>query len=89
MVGESRDQGKFYVLNVDELQQRIMEEDHSSRYSTHSGFTKLYPDLREVYWWSSMKRCITKFVVKYLNCQQVKVEHQRPGGMAWNIQIPK
>ena len=27
------------------------------------------------------------FVAKCLNCQQVKVKHQRPGGMAQNIEL--
>ncbi|WMV18363.1 hypothetical protein MTR67_011748 [Solanum verrucosum] len=45
----------------------------------------MYRDLREVYWWSSMKKGITKFVAKCPNCQQVKVEHQRPDGMAQNL----
>ncbi|WMV59948.1 hypothetical protein MTR67_053333 [Solanum verrucosum] len=49
--------------------------------------TKMYRDLREIYWWSSLKWCIAEFVVKCLNCQQVKVEHQRPGGMAKNIDL--
>ncbi|KAH0715068.1 hypothetical protein KY284_007973 [Solanum tuberosum] len=56
-------------------------EDHSSRYSIHPGFTKMYRDLREVYWWNGMKKGIAEFVVKCPNCQQVKVEHQRPDGL--------
>ncbi|WMV41752.1 hypothetical protein MTR67_035137 [Solanum verrucosum] len=39
---------------VDGLQERIMEEAQCSRYSIHLGSTKMYRDLREVYWWSSM-----------------------------------
>jgi len=75
-------QGRLCVPRVDELQERIREEAHSSRYSIHSGSTKMYRDLKEVYWWSSMKKGIAEFVAKCLNCQQIKVEHQRPGGMA-------
>ncbi|WMV32398.1 hypothetical protein MTR67_025783 [Solanum verrucosum] len=68
-----------------------MEEAHSSRYSIYSihlGSTKMYRDLREVYWWNSMKKGIAKFVAKCPNCQQVKVVHQRPGGLAQNIELP-
>ncbi|WMV46614.1 hypothetical protein MTR67_039999 [Solanum verrucosum] len=36
-----------------------------------------------------MKKCIVEFVAKCPNCQQVKVEHQRPGGMAQDIELPK
>ena len=87
--GTLRYQGRLCVPMVDGLQERIMEEDHSSRYSIHPGSTKMYRDLREVYWWNGMKKDIAEFVVKCPNCQQVKVEHQRPGGMAQNIEIPE
>ena len=35
-----------------------------------------------------MKRDITYFVNKCPNCQQVKVEHHKPGGMTQEIDIP-
>uniref|UniRef100_M1ABZ2 Gag-pol protein n=1 Tax=Solanum tuberosum TaxID=4113 RepID=M1ABZ2_SOLTU len=47
--GVLRYQGRFCVPRVDELQERIMEEAHSSRYSIHPGSTNMYRDLREVY----------------------------------------
>ncbi|WMV60095.1 hypothetical protein MTR67_053480, partial [Solanum verrucosum] len=42
-------QGRLCVPMVDELQERIMKEAHSSRYSIHPSSTKMYRDLREVY----------------------------------------
>ena len=36
-----------------------------------------------------MKRDITKFVSRYLVCQQVKAEHQRPAGLLQQIEIPE
>ena len=44
----------------------------------------MYRNLQEVYWWNGMKRDIADFVSKCLNCQQVKVEHQK----AWVITQP-
>ncbi|KAL3380163.1 hypothetical protein AABB24_000674 [Solanum stoloniferum] len=82
-------QGRLCVPRVDELQKRIIEKAHSSKYSIHPSSTKMYRDLREVYWWNSMKKGIVGFVAKCPNCQQVKVEHQRPDGMDQNIEIPK
>ena len=87
--GVLRYQGRLCVPRVDELQERIMEEAHSSGYSVHSGSTKMYRDLREVYWWNGMKKGIAEFVAKCPNCQQVKVEHQRPNGLAQNIELPE
>ncbi|KAH0722658.1 hypothetical protein KY290_005316 [Solanum tuberosum] len=85
--GVLRYQGRLCVPMVDGLQERIMEEAHSSRYSIHPGSTKMHRDLREVYWWDSMKMGIAEFVVKCPNCQQVKVQHQSPGGLAQNIEL--
>ncbi|WMV46054.1 hypothetical protein MTR67_039439 [Solanum verrucosum] len=48
----------------------------------------MYCDLREVYWWNGMKKDIMEFVAKCPNCQQVKVEHQKPGGLSQSISIP-
>ena len=76
------------VLYVGELRQHILAEAHNSRYSIHPGATKMYRDLREVYWWNGMKRDTADFVSKCPNCKQVKVEHQKQGGMTQEIDIP-
>ena len=47
----------------------------------------MYRDLREVFWWNDMKKDITNFMAKWPNCQQVKAEHQKPGGMTQEINI--
>ncbi|WMV50609.1 hypothetical protein MTR67_043994, partial [Solanum verrucosum] len=62
--GVLRYQGQFCVLNVDELRQQILLEDHNSSYSIHLGATKIYRDLWEVYWWNGMKKDIAEFVAK-------------------------
>ena len=80
-------QGTLCVPKVNGIYERILEEAHSSRYSIHLGSTKMYRDLREVYWWEGMKRDIAEFVTKCSNCQQVKVEYQRHGGLAQNIEF--
>ncbi|XP_070056477.1 uncharacterized protein [Nicotiana tomentosiformis] len=83
--GTLRYQGRLCVPNVDGLQERIMIEAHASRYSVHPGSTKMHHDLKEVYWWNDMKRNVVDSMARCPNCQQVKVEHQRPGGLAQNI----
>lgn len=64
-----------------------MDKAHIFRYSIHPGSTKMHRNLREAYQWSSIKGII-EFVAKCSNCQKVKVENQRPGGMTQNIEIP-
>ncbi|XP_070003101.1 uncharacterized protein [Nicotiana sylvestris] len=86
--GPLRYQERLCIPNVDGLQGRIMAEAHTSRYSMHLDSTKMYHDLKEVYWWNDMKKNVADFVAKYPNCQQVKAEHQRPYGLSQNIEIP-
>ncbi|XP_069145890.1 uncharacterized protein [Solanum lycopersicum] len=43
-------QSRLCVLDVGELRQLILVEAHNSLYSIHLGATKMYRDLREVYW---------------------------------------
>ncbi|XP_070015332.1 uncharacterized protein [Nicotiana sylvestris] len=74
---------------MDELRELILKEAHSSRYSIHPGSAKIYQDLRQYYWWRRMKKDVLAYVVRYLNCQQVIYEHQRPGGLLQRLEIPK
>ncbi|XP_070039402.1 uncharacterized protein [Nicotiana tomentosiformis] len=79
--------GRLCVPNVTGLRRHVMGETYYSRYSIHPGATKMYHDIREVYWWDGMKRDIAEFVAQYPNCQQVKIEHQKPGGLLQAIEI--
>ncbi|XP_070014021.1 uncharacterized protein [Nicotiana sylvestris] len=80
--GTLRYQDRLCVTDIDGLWERIMAEAHTSKYSVHPGSTKMYHYLKEIYWWNNMKKDVANFVAKCPNCQQVKAEHQRPGGLA-------
>ncbi|XP_070004687.1 uncharacterized protein [Nicotiana sylvestris] len=79
--------GQICVPNVGGLWGLILEEAHSSRYSIHPGAAKMYQDLRQHYWCRRMKKDIVEFVPRCFNCQQVKYEHQRLGGLLQQIDI--
>ena len=81
-------QNRLCVPDVNRLRRRIMEEAHHSRYSIHPGSTKMYHDLKGVFWWGGMKKDLAEFVAQCPTCQQVKVEHQKPGGYMQCIEIP-
>ena len=73
---------------MDGLRYQVLEEAHRSRYSIHSGLTKMYHDLREIYWWEGLKRDIAEFVANCPNCEQVKEKNQKSGGLLYLIQNP-
>ncbi|KAG8502829.1 hypothetical protein CXB51_000475 [Gossypium anomalum] len=53
------------------------------------GSTKMYNDLKKLYWWVGMKRDISEFVSRCLICQQVKAEHQVPSGLLQPVLVPE
>ncbi|XP_070055051.1 uncharacterized protein [Nicotiana tomentosiformis] len=72
---------RLCVPNIAGLRRQVMGETNYSRYSIHPGATKIYHDIREIYWWDGMKNDIVEFIAQCPNCQQVKIEHQKPGGL--------
>jgi hypothetical protein len=48
-----------------ELCHKLMDEAHCSRYSIHPGTNKMYQDLKKNFWWTRIKREITKYVSRF------------------------
>uniref|UniRef100_A0A2N9F277 Integrase catalytic domain-containing protein n=1 Tax=Fagus sylvatica TaxID=28930 RepID=A0A2N9F277_FAGSY len=71
------------------LRRRFLSEAHNTGYTVHPGGTKMYRDLKGTFWWNNMKREIAGYVARCLVCQQVKIEHQRPGGLLQPLPIPE
>ncbi|GJY71522.1 putative reverse transcriptase domain-containing protein [Tanacetum coccineum] len=84
---ESRSDGALYYLDriwvplKGDVRTLIMDEDHNSKYSVHTGADKMYYDLRDRYWWPKMKKDIVVYVSRCLTYLKVKAEHQRPSGL--------
>nr|GEV47860.1 putative reverse transcriptase domain-containing protein [Tanacetum cinerariifolium] len=71
------------------LRDLIMHESHKSKYSIHPGSTKIYQDLRKLYWWPNMKADIATYVSQCLTCAKVKAEHLKPSGLLQQPKIPE
>ncbi|KAG8487764.1 hypothetical protein CXB51_018053 [Gossypium anomalum] len=84
-----RFQNRICIPNTSELKKLILREAHDSSFAMHPGGTKMYRDLKKLYWWPGMKRDIVEFVSKCLTCQRVKAEHQVPTGLLQPINIPE
>nr|GEW77301.1 reverse transcriptase domain-containing protein [Tanacetum cinerariifolium] len=72
-----------------DLRTFIMHESHKLKYFVHSGFVKMYQDMKELYWWPNMKADIATYVSKCLTCLKVKAEHQKPFGLLVQHEIPQ
>jgi hypothetical protein len=55
-------QGRICVPNISKIKEIILKEAHQTPYSIHPGTTKMYMDLKEIFWWNNMKREIAKYV---------------------------
>ena len=54
--------------SVLELKRLILDEGHRSSLSIHPRATKMYQDLKRLFWWPGMKKEIAEFVYAYLIC---------------------
>ena len=86
--GSLRIENRICIPNDSVLKHEILQEAHQTGYTVHPGGTKMYRDLKKMYWWNNMKREIAQFVAQCLVCQQVKAEHQRPAGLLQPLDIP-
>jgi hypothetical protein len=60
----------------DKLRMEILEEAHKTQYTVHPRSTKMYQDLKKIYWWFGIKRDIAEYIAQCATCQQVKAKHQ-------------
>ena len=67
----------------------ILEKSHRSSLSIHPGATKMYHDLKKLFWWSGLKCDVAQFVYSCLICQKSKVEHQKPAGLMTPLDVPE
>ncbi|XP_020081266.1 uncharacterized protein LOC109704893, partial [Ananas comosus] len=64
--GALRYRNRWCVPEKEEVRKLVLREAHQSRYSVHPGGTKMYEDLRVLYWWPGMKADIGCYVAQYL-----------------------
>ncbi|WVZ71131.1 hypothetical protein U9M48_019751 [Paspalum notatum var. saurae] len=64
-----------------ELRKKILDKAHTSMFTMHPGSNKMYQDLKQKFWWTCMKREISKYMFECDVCQRVKADHLKPAGM--------
>ena len=58
------------MFDMPEFKKMILEESHKSSLSIHPEATKMYQDLKKIFWWPGMKKDVAKFVYACLTCQK-------------------
>ena len=73
---------------MDNLRKEILKEAHFAAYSVHPA-TKMYHNIRDLYWWDGLKKDVADYIAKCLTYQQVKVEHHKPSRKLQPLLIPE
>ncbi|KAL0546262.1 hypothetical protein IC582_016168 [Cucumis melo] len=81
-------EGRLCMPEDSVVKTELLTEAHSSPFTMHPGSTKMYQDLRYVYWWRNMKREVADFVNRCLVCQKVKAPRQKPTGLLHPLSVP-
>ncbi|KAK8934991.1 hypothetical protein KSP39_PZI014260 [Platanthera zijinensis] len=87
--GLLRKDHRLCVPSGGNLRVQLMYEAHHTKYSIHPGSTKMYHDLKKLFWWSGLKKDVALFVAKCQTCALVKAECQKPGGFLKSLPIPE
>jgi hypothetical protein len=77
----------IYVPNNTNLKNLILVELHKKHYLGHPGYQKTMKTMKKEYFWTRMKTDVVEYLARFLECQQVKVEHCHPTGLLQPIPI--
>ncbi|XP_021991643.1 uncharacterized protein LOC110888425 [Helianthus annuus] len=78
---------RIWVPRRGNLHELVMNEAHKSRYSIHPGSTKMYQDIKELYWWPNMKRDIAVYVGNIQYGEDIAVVPQRDCSPSWSTGV--
>jgi hypothetical protein len=81
-------ESRLVVPKIKDLKKKILDEAHLSKFSMHPGSTKMYHDLKPLYWWTRMKREIAQYVSECDTCQRIKAIHLKSAGALQPLSIP-
>ena len=87
--GVLRFRDRICIPDNKEMKKMILEESHMSGLSIHPGATKMYHDIKKLFWWFGLKRDVARFVYAWLTCQKSKIEHQKPAGLLTPLDVPE
>ncbi|KAK8934587.1 hypothetical protein KSP39_PZI014471 [Platanthera zijinensis] len=85
--GLLRRNGRVCIPSVGKLREELMYEAHFAKYSVHPGSTKMYRDMKKLFWWPGLKKDVARYVAECNTCALVKAECQKPGGFLKSLPI--
>jgi hypothetical protein len=79
---------RLVVPKNEDLRRKILDKARLTKFSMHPGSDKMYHNLKPLYWWTTIKREITKYVSECDTCQRIKASHLKSVGALQALSIP-
>ncbi|KAE8958546.1 hypothetical protein PR001_g31017, partial [Phytophthora rubi] len=80
---------RLYIPDDEDLNNRVICENHDAVVAGHPGFYKTYLAVRERYYWPKMMKYIQRYVNTCEMCQRNKARQTKPPGLLRPLDIPK
>lgn len=77
----------IYVLDNSEIKKVILREFHVKPYLGHPAYQKTLTTMKKFYYWTNLKKDVTKFVARCFDCQHVNTECKHLRGLLQPIVI--
>jgi hypothetical protein len=71
------------------LKLAILKEMHNVTCAGHPGYQKTVAAVKSHYFLSGLKKEITEYIARCMECQKVKAEHRHPVGLLQPLPIPQ
>jgi hypothetical protein len=78
----------MYVPENGDIRSIILKKSHRALYCAHQGVKNMYAKMKKLFFWVRMKQDVVHFVTRFLECQQVKVNHHHPTGLLQPHDVP-
>jgi hypothetical protein len=78
---------RIFVPNFQGLKRMILHETHNVPYAGHPGYQKTMAAIKSHYFWLGMKKEISEYIARCMECQKVKVENRHPTGLLQPLTI--
>ncbi|KAF7812849.1 Ty3/gypsy retrotransposon protein [Senna tora] len=80
-------EGRIFIPASAKLKNMIFTTFHDSVMGGHSGVTKTYKAIAEIFWWRRLRKEVQEYVSKCSTCQQVKYSTDKKQGLLQPIPV--
>ncbi|GER45812.1 polyprotein [Striga asiatica] len=81
--------GRVYVPSTGPLKETIIKHVHDSMFGGHSGVYRTWMRQANTFYWPGQQGEVQEYVARCDECQRVKADSRRPGGLLQPLPVPE